>query len=104
MILNILLIPIFGYEIAAITTLISYFFLLLFHALNVRINLKDKTISAKYIFSWAFLVIALSLIHYYVSKYFGMFSLAERISRMMIFGLLGFITSLKLYKKVMQLH
>lgn len=100
-ILNIWLIPIFGYEIAAITTLISYFFLLLFHALNVRINLKDKTLSARYIFSWAFLVIALSLIHYCVSKYFGMFSFVERTSRIMIFGLLGLITSLKLYRKIM---
>jgi O-antigen/teichoic acid export membrane protein len=99
-ILNIWLIPTFGYEIAAITTLISYFFLLLFHALNVRINLKDKTLSARYIFGWAFLVITLSLINYYVSKYFGMFSFAERISRMIIFGLLGFITSLKLYRKI----
>ncbi|WP_129408565.1 polysaccharide biosynthesis C-terminal domain-containing protein [Marinitoga lauensis] len=61
-ILNILLIPKFGYEIAAITTLISYFFLLFFHVLNVRYNLKDKTISARYIFSWAILIIVMSFL------------------------------------------
>ncbi|WGS63901.1 hypothetical protein [Marinitoga aeolica] len=92
-----------GYEIAALTTLISYFFLLLFHALNVRINLKDKTISAKYIFSWATLIILLSLIQYVISKKFGMFSIQERLLRILIFGSLGLFISIKLFKKVRKL-
>nr|WP_255373657.1 oligosaccharide flippase family protein [Thermosipho sp. 1223] len=99
-ILNIWLIPIFGYEVAALTTLISYFFLLLFHALNVKYHLKDNTISARYMFSWAFLMIALSLIQYYISKRFGMFSLTERISRIVIFGSFGIIVITRLYKRL----
>ncbi|ANQ54608.1 lipopolysaccharide biosynthesis protein [Thermosipho sp. 1070] len=99
-ILNIWLIPIFGYEVAALTTLISYFFLLLFHTLNVKYHLKDNTISAKYIFSWAFLIIVLSLIQYYISKRFGMFSLTERISRIVIFGSFGIIVITRLYKRL----
>ncbi|APT73027.1 hypothetical protein BG95_04140 [Thermosipho sp. 1063] len=98
--LNIWLIPISGYEVAALTTLISYFFLLLFHALNVKYYLKDNTISARYMFSWAFLMIALSLIQYYISKRFGMFSLTERISRIVIFGGFGIIVITRLYKRM----
>lgn len=98
--LNIWLIPKLGYEIASITTLISYFFLLLFHVLNVRINLKDKTLSAKYVFCWAIIVIITSIIQYYISKHFGMFSFTERLSRIIIFGTLGFIISIKLLRKL----
>ncbi|SHF22637.1 Membrane protein involved in the export of O-antigen and teichoic acid [Marinitoga hydrogenitolerans DSM 16785] len=99
-VLNILLIPKYGYEMAAITTLISYFFLLFFHALNVRYNLKDKTISAKYIFGWAFLIIVLGISQYLIAKYFGMFSFIERLSRIVIFGVLGIVVGIKLYKKL----
>ncbi|KLO21317.1 hypothetical protein X275_09560 [Marinitoga sp. 1197] len=99
-VLNILLIPKFGYEIAAITTLISYFFLLFFHALNVRYNLKDKTISARYMFGWAFLIIVLGISQYLIAKYFGMFSFIERLSRILIFGVLGIAVGIKLYKKL----
>ncbi|KLO22768.1 lipopolysaccharide biosynthesis protein [Marinitoga sp. 1155] len=99
-VLNILLIPKFGYEIAAITTLISYFFLLFFHALNVRYNLKDKTISARYMFGWAFLIIVLGISQYLIAKYFGMFSFIERFSRILIFGVLGITIGIKLYKQL----
>ena len=98
-VLNVLLIPKYGYEIAAITTLVSYFFLLLFHALNVRYNLKDKTISARYMFSNAFLIILLGMIQYLISKKFGMFSVAERSSRIIIFGIFSFVIGIKLYKE-----
>ncbi|WGS66084.1 oligosaccharide flippase family protein [Marinitoga aeolica] len=98
-VLNIWLIPIFGYEIAAITTLISYIFLLLFHGINVLYNLNDKTITPKYILGFAFLIISFSLIQYIISKYFGMFSITERISRILIFGSVGAIVGIKIYKK-----
>lgn len=99
--LNVKLIPIFGYEVAAITTLISYFFLLLFHTLNVIYHLKDKTISPKYIFKWAFLIILLSVFQYSVSKHYGMFSSIERSTRFLIFGSVGVFAGLKLLKKLM---
>ncbi|WP_448377140.1 hypothetical protein, partial [Fervidobacterium sp.] len=97
---NILLIPKFGYKVAAITTLASYFLLLLFHALNVRYNLKDRTLSARYIFSNGFLIIVLSFIQHSISRRFCMFSTAERISRLAIFGGLSLIVLMRLYKKL----
>jgi O-antigen/teichoic acid export membrane protein len=97
---NILLIPKLGYEVAAITTLASYFLLLFFHAVNVRYNLKDRTLSARYIFSNAFLIIFLSLVQYLISRRFFMFSIIERTARLVIFGTVGLITLLHLLEKL----
>lgn len=97
--LNIFLIPKYGYEIAALTTLISYFFLLVFHFLNVKYNLKDNTLSARYMFSYAFLIILLGIIQYLISKRFGMFSIIERSSRIIIFGIFALVIGINLYKK-----
>jgi len=99
-VLNVLLIPKYGYEIAAITTLVSYFLLLLFHALNVRRNLKDRTLSARYVFSNAFLIIGLGFVQYSISRSFGIFSTVERVSRLTIFGGLGLIILVRLYRKL----
>ncbi len=98
-VLNIWLIPLYGYEIAAMTTLISYCFLLFFHIINVRYNLKDKTIATKYIIIWALFLIILSLVQYFTAKYFGMFSCIERIVRIIIFGSTGIFVSINFYKK-----
>ncbi len=43
-VLNYLLIPRYGYQIAAVTTIISYFFLFVFHFVNSKFILKFKTI------------------------------------------------------------
>jgi len=85
-ILNIWLIPIFGYEIAAMTTLISYFFLLVFHTINTLAILKEEAISWKYTFSFAVVVTILSLVNYSLAKIFGIFSFQERLIRISIFG------------------
>ncbi|WP_459997122.1 hypothetical protein, partial [Marinitoga arctica] len=63
-------------------------------------NLKDKTISARYMFGWALIIIVLGSIQYLIAKYFGMFSLVEHSSRMIIFGALGIGVGLRMYKKL----
>lgn len=64
--LNYLLIPRFGYSIAAFTTLISYFAMFILHYLNVRFLLKCKgLIKFKPIF-YQFLVLLFLIISYYI--------------------------------------
>ncbi|WP_459997038.1 hypothetical protein, partial [Marinitoga arctica] len=63
-------------------------------------NLKDKTISARYMFEWAFIIIVLGSIQYLIAKYFGMFSLVERGSRIVIFNIVILLVGMKLYKKI----
>ncbi|WP_081440584.1 oligosaccharide flippase family protein [Thermotoga petrophila] len=98
-VLNILLVPIFGYEVAALTTLISYFLLLTFHYINVRFFLKDETLSARYVFNWAFVIISISIFHYLISINFGMFSLQEILARIILFGIVGLYVIIKIYER-----
>jgi O-antigen/teichoic acid export membrane protein len=79
--LNITLIPIFGYEIAAWTTAISYFCLFIFHWFNVSILLKDKTIPLKEMFVFAIIASVVSLQQYLFNFIFTPFSLYERLIR-----------------------
>lgn len=79
--LNILLIPIFGYEIAAWTTAISYFCLLLFHWYNINVRLKDKTIKIRTMLLYLILAFLITLQQYITMKYLPIFSPYERALR-----------------------
>ncbi len=68
--LNYLLIPRFGYLAAAWTTLISYFFLFVFHFLNVKYLIKPERItSLKVLLPNLGKIILLILIYYYVRTF-----------------------------------
>jgi O-antigen/teichoic acid export membrane protein len=80
--LNYLLIPKFGYAVAAWTTLISYFLLFILHYTNVRWILKIKMITDVKIFIWPVTILAvISFLHYLltISDFSYLFSLILRI-------------------------
>ncbi len=80
-VLNLSLIPVFGYEAAAWTTAISYFCLFIFHWFNVTKLLKDKTIPLKGMMILAGIAAAVACQQYFVSFFVSPFSLAERLMR-----------------------
>ena len=78
--LNYWLIPKFGYQIAAVTTLISYFLLSIFHYANVKFILKEKEIIPLIIIIPNFLVliiiVGVYLLGYYnLNNYFNLITL-----------------------------
>ncbi len=85
--LNILMIPVFGYEIAAWTTVISYFCLFIFHWFNVSVLLKEKTIGLRAMMALAIIASAIAFQQYITSGFFQPFSLIERVFRFGISGL-----------------
>jgi O-antigen/teichoic acid export membrane protein len=96
--LNYWLIPIYGYVAAAYTTLVSYFFLFLFHFLNVKYVLKEKNIisirSVTLNFIW---VIFASIIFIFINQYVSMFiiSLLLKLLFIIFIGWLFFIMNKK---------
>lgn len=77
-VLNYLLLPKFGYKIAAYTTLISYLFLLIFHQIYVYCILKIKCYNFKLIFFLVFLSTCMIIIYFFLYewnllRYFAMF-------------------------------
>jgi len=80
--LNLWMIPIFGYEIAAWTTVISYLCLFIFHWFNVAILIKATTIALKGMAIPAVIASALALQQYAVTFFVESFSLTERVSRL----------------------
>jgi len=85
--LNLLMIPVFGYEIAAWTTVISYFCLFIFHWFNVSILLKEKTIGLRAMMGLAVIASVIALQQYITSVFFPPFSIIERLLRFGISGL-----------------
>jgi len=90
-VLNLLLIPIFGYEIAAWTTVVSYFFLFIFHWANVSKFLGDKTIPLKRMLTLGCIATVIAIQQYLTSLYFQSFSVFERITRFSISGSVAMI-------------
>ncbi len=90
-ILNLTMIPVFGYEIAAWTTVISYFCLFIFHWFNVSVLLKEKTIGIGGMMVLAIIAPVVTLILYSVSDLHSTFSIVERVVR---FGVCGLVSSL----------
>lgn len=82
--LNLRMIPIWGYEIAAWTTVFSYFALFLFHWFNVAILIKVKTIPLKGMIITATIASALALQQYATMFFAEPFSLTERLLRLSI--------------------
>jgi O-antigen/teichoic acid export membrane protein len=92
--LNYWLIPIYGYVAAAYTTLVSYFFLFLFHFLNVKYVLKEKNIiSISNVLSNFIWVILGAIIFIFTNQYVSMFifSLLLKLSFILFIGWLFFI-------------
>jgi len=83
-ILNILTIPKFGYEVAAWTTVISYFLLFIFHWLNVRFILGYKTIPVRNMLVIAAIGTLIAFQQYFVSLIFLPYSLQERFLRILV--------------------
>lgn len=67
--LNFTLVPIYGYKVSAITSMVSYFFLFFFHFVNVKYILKmEGVISLKIIYGkYIYIIIALGM--YYLFNY-----------------------------------
>lgn len=72
--LNYWLIPIYGYVSAAYTTLISYFFLFLFHFLNVKYILKEKDIISigRVLLNFGWIILAV-LVFIFTNSYINIF-------------------------------
>ena len=83
-ILNILTIPKFGYEVAAWTTVISYFLLFIFHWVNVRFLLGYKVIPVRDMLVIAAIGTAIAFQQYAVSLTFSPYSLEERFLRILV--------------------
>lgn len=72
-ILNYIFIPIYGYVAAAVTTMVSYALLFLFHYFNARFILKENTVSVKKLLPYsgllfvftAFYIILTDVVEYY---------------------------------------
>lgn len=79
--LNIWLIPDYGYEMAAWTTVFSYFCLFLFHWFSTSILLKEKTLALSIMLLFALIPTALSLEQYVITNVFEPFSIPERLWR-----------------------
>lgn len=86
-VLNILMIPVFGYEIAAWTTVISYFCLFVFHWFNVSVLLKEKTIGLGAMMALAIIASVVAFQQYITAAFFQPFSMIERLLRFGISGL-----------------
>ncbi|ACR79978.1 oligosaccharide flippase family protein [Kosmotoga olearia] len=79
--LNIWLIPGYGYEIAAWTTVFSYFCLFLFHWFSSSILLREKTLALNIMLLFALIPSAISLEQYVMTNIFEPFSIPERLWR-----------------------
>jgi len=93
-ILNLLFIPRFGYQVAAWTTVISYIFLFFFHYLNLyRMRHQLLIVSIKEVLSLSIWVIAFCILVYSVSCQIGTFSIVARMLRLFLafifLGILG---------------
>lgn len=86
-VLNLLLIPVFGYEIAAWTTVISYFCLFVFHWFNVSVLLKEKTIRLRGMIVLAIIASVVAFQQYITTGFFQPFSMFERLLRFGISGI-----------------
>jgi O-antigen/teichoic acid export membrane protein len=71
--LNYLLIPKFGYYIAAYTTFISYFVLFLLYYLNAKFILKDHVISLGKIFPNFLIVLLIGIIYVVITNYVNLY-------------------------------
>ncbi len=80
-ILNLTMIPVFGYEIAAWTTVISYFCLFIFHWFNVSALLKEKTIGLGGMMVLAIIASVIAFQQYITAWFLTPFSISERLLR-----------------------
>lgn len=95
MVLNYKMIPVFGYEIAAWTTVFSYACLLFFHWFNVSVLIKAKGIRAMDFSLTVLLGLSLSCALYWGSPLMGFFSQRELVFRYTLFlAMLGFMAIL----------
>jgi len=99
-VLNLLLIPVFGYEIAAWTTVISYFCLFVFHWFNVSVLLKEKTIRLRGMTVLAIIASAIAFQQYITTWLFQPFSMIERLLRFGISGLTCLVLIVYILKTV----
>jgi len=99
-ILNLTMIPVFGYEIAAWTTVISYFCLFIFHWFNVSVLLKEKTIGLGGMMVLAIIASVIAFQQYVTSGFFAPFSISERLLRFGISGITCLVLTAYVLKTV----
>lgn len=69
LILNFALIPVIGYEVAALTTSIAYLILLIFIYIYDRKILLNKIIPAKFVLKYVIVLLLITLLKYFLSFY-----------------------------------
>ena len=99
-ILNLTMIPVFGYEIAAWTTAISYFCLFVFHWFNVSVFLKEKTIGLGGMMVLAVIASVIVFQQYITSGFFVPFSISERLLRFGTSGITCLLLTAHILKSV----
>jgi len=93
-ILNVKMIPIFGYEIAAWTTVVSYFLLFLFHWFNVRYLLNERVVPLRTMLPLALVASSVTCVLYFACDQFVPFSFYERLIRFVVtFPVIGLAMS-----------
>lgn len=98
--LNLLMIPVFGYEIAAWTTVISYFCLFIFHWFNVSVLLKEKTIGLGGMMVLAIIASVIAFQQYITSWFLKPFSIGERLLRFGISGITCLVLIAFVFKNI----
>lgn len=95
-ILNYILIPEFGYKIAALTTFISYLFFFLGHFLNVKLRFKDLKPYSFWILLKSSWMIALVLVLKYIIDWINFEGWYTLVLKIVTAGILGIILLKKL--------